>query len=79
MGENMNMKITTPAPQKQAEKDKTDIEKNTFAYDQGLVQGIEQRQPQNPYNAPRIDKAGSSARIRKGRTLQLSDMDWYAR
>ena len=62
---------TTPSQHK-----KTD-NKNTFAYDNVRDDtGIEPKQPQNPYNAPRIDKAGNSARMQRGRKLQLSDMDW---
>jgi hypothetical protein len=49
-------------------------ENSTFAYNN--QQGIE-KQPQNPYSAPRVDKAGTSARMQRGRKLQLSDMDWY--
>jgi hypothetical protein len=50
-------------------------QKNTLAYS-NFEQGIE-KQPQNPYTAPRVDKAGNSARMQRGRKLQLSDMDWY--
>lgn len=53
------------------QESKTDNE-ITFAYDNN-DQGIEkQMQPSNPYNAPRIDKAGNSARVTRGRRLQLS-------
>jgi regulator of nonsense transcripts 2 len=38
--------------------------------------GIE-KQPQNPYLQPRLDKAGSNARNQRARKLQLSDVDWY--
>lgn len=53
--------------------------KNTFAYeDVRLEADIEAtKQPQNPYSAPRVDKAGTSARMQRGRRLQMSDMDWY--
>ncbi|QDS70729.1 hypothetical protein FKW77_002918 [Venturia effusa] len=36
-----------------------------------------EKQPQNPYNAPRLDKAGNNARHQKARRLQTSDLDWY--
>jgi regulator of nonsense transcripts 2 len=54
---------------------KTDNHKNTFAYDTVHDAAIE-KQPQNPYNTPRIDKAGTSARMQRGRRLDLSDLDW---
>ena len=38
-------------------------------------QGIE-KQPQNPYMQPRLDKAGSNARNQRARKLQLSDVNW---
>lgn len=36
-----------------------------------------EKQPQNPYNSPRLDKAGNQARNQRARKLQTSDLDWY--
>jgi len=67
--------------QQQAEtEEKQRIKNLVLNYDlsstENETEGIEPKQPQNPYNAPRIDKAGNSARMQRGRKLQLSDMDW---
>ncbi|KIW08711.1 hypothetical protein, variant [Verruconis gallopava] len=65
--------------QQQAESEEKQRIKNlVLNYDlnsEADTDGIE-KQPQNPYNVPRLDKAGNSARVQRGRRLQLSDMDW---
>jgi len=38
--------------------------------------GIE-KQPQNPYLQPRMDKGGNRSKAQQARKLQLSDVDWY--
>lgn len=37
------------------------------------------RQPQNPYLQPRMDKAGNRSKAQQARKLQLSDVDWQDR
>lgn len=40
------------------------------------TQGSLEKNPPNPYLAPRVDKAGKSRAAQRGRRLEVSDLDW---
>jgi len=66
--------------QQQAEKEEQQRIKNlVLNYDLSAendgTDGLE-KQPQNPYTTPRLDKAGTNARNQRARQLQLNDLDW---
>lgn len=67
------------------ENDGSDGEFQPFLLQRNLIRpsvvnnenkGIE-KQPQNPYLQPRMDKAGNRSKAQQARKLQLSDVDWY--